>query len=210
MTNQVPCVVVEYFTKLIEVEPVAQITAHKVRHFVWKSIVCCFGVPRRLVLDHGMQFASQQLDKLCSELGIKQIFASVEHPQTNGQVKSANRVLLRGLKKRLEKNKGAWAKEVPQILWAYHTTPQSNTKETSFSLVYETDAMIPVEIHESSFCFQNFVTEEFDEGRRMNLDLLEEVREQAHIKSKALKRRVELRQRTKVRPRQFQVFDLVM
>jgi len=37
-------VTIEYFTKWIEAEPVAQITAHKVQHFVWKNIVCRFGV----------------------------------------------------------------------------------------------------------------------------------------------------------------------
>ena len=41
--------------------------------------------------DNGTQFASQQLGKLCSELGIKQTFAYVEHPQINGQVELANR-----------------------------------------------------------------------------------------------------------------------
>jgi len=74
------------------------------------------------------------------------VFASVEHPQTNMQVKSANRVLLRGLKRRLDKAKRTWAKEVLRIVWAYHTTPQSITRETPFSLVYGLDAMIPVEI----------------------------------------------------------------
>jgi len=68
--------------------------------------VCRFGVPRRLILDNGTQFTSQKLRKLCAEVGIKQVFASVEHPQTNGQVESVNRVLLRGLKRRLEKAKG--------------------------------------------------------------------------------------------------------
>ena len=76
-------VVIEYFTKWIEVEPVAQITTHKVQHFVWKNIVCRFEVPKWLVSDNGTQFISQQLGKLCTELGIKQVFASVEHPQTN-------------------------------------------------------------------------------------------------------------------------------
>ena len=95
-------VTIEYFTKCLEAEPVAQITTHKVQHFVWKNIVCRFGVPRRLVSDNGTQFASQQLRNLCVEVGIKQVFASVEHPQTNGQVESANRILLRGLKRRLE------------------------------------------------------------------------------------------------------------
>ncbi|XP_068504336.1 uncharacterized protein [Phaseolus vulgaris] len=70
--------------------------------------------------------------------------------------------------------------------------------------------MIPVEIKESSPRFQNFVAEESNEGRKVNLDLLDEVREQARIKFEALKRRVELKQRTKVRPQQFKVADLVM
>ena len=104
---------------------------------------------RHLVSDNGTQFASQQLGKLFTEFGIKQVFASVEHPQTNGQVESANRVLLRGLKRRLEKAKGTWAEEVPRIVWAYHTTPQFTTRETPFSLVFESYAMIPVEIQES-------------------------------------------------------------
>ena len=76
---------IEYFTKWIEAELVAQITAHKVQHFVWKNIVCRFGVPRRLISDNGTQFASQQLGKLCAKVGIKQVFASVEHPRRTGR-----------------------------------------------------------------------------------------------------------------------------
>ena len=201
---------IEYFTKWIEAEPVAQITTHKVQHFVWKNIVCRFGVPRRLVSDNGTQFASQQLGKLCTEVGIKQVFAFVEHPQTNGQVESANRILLRGLKWRLEKAKGTCAEEVPRIVWAYHTTPQSSIKETPFSLVYGSGAMIPVEIHESLPRFQSFVVEESNEERKVNLDLLDEVREEARIKAEALKRIVEYQYSSKVKSHQFQVANLVM
>ena len=138
------------------------------------------------------------------------MFTSVEHPQTNGHVESANRVLLRGLKRRLEKAKGNWAEEVPRIVWAYHTTPQPTTRETPFNLVYGSDAMIPVEIQESSSRFQNFVVEESNEERKVNLDLLDEVREEARTKADALKRRVEYKHNLKLKPRQFQVADLVM
>ena len=51
---------------------------------VWKNIVCRFGVPKRLVSDNGTQFTSHLLKKLCGDVGIQQVFASVEHPQTNG------------------------------------------------------------------------------------------------------------------------------
>ena len=62
----------------------AQVTTHKVQHFVWKNIECR-GIPKRLVSDNGTQFASQQLGKLCTELGMKQVFASVEHPRRTGK-----------------------------------------------------------------------------------------------------------------------------
>ena len=44
----------------------------------------------------------------------------------------------------------------------------------------------------------------------MNLDLLDEVREEAKIKAEALKMRVEYKYNSKLRTRQFQVVDLVM
>jgi len=118
--------------------------------------------------------------------------------------------LLRGLKRRLDKAKGTCAKEVPRIVWAYHTTPQSTIRETPFCLVYGSDAMIPVEMKENSPRFQNFVVEESNEERKVNLNQLDEVREEARIKAEALKRRVEYKYSSKLRPRQFQVTDLVI
>jgi len=70
--------------------------------------------------------------------------------------------------------------------------------------------MIPVEIHESSQHFQSFVAEESNEERKVNLDLLDEVREEARIKAEALKRKVEHQYSSKIKPRQFQVVDLLM
>ncbi|XP_068476980.1 uncharacterized protein [Phaseolus vulgaris] len=114
---------------------------------------------------------------------------------------SANRILLRGLKRRLEKAKATWVEEVPQDSVAYHTTPQSSTLEMPLSLVYGLDAMIPIEIHESSPRFQSFVAEESNEERRVNLDLLDEAREEARIKAEVVKRRVEHQYSSKVKPR---------
>ena len=63
---------------------------------------------------------------------------------------------------------------------------------------------------ESSPHFQNFVVEESNDERRVNLDLLDEAREEARIKAEAMKRRVERQYSSKVKPRQFQIDDLVM
>jgi len=54
------------------------------------------------------------------------------------------------------------------------------------------------------------MVEESNEGRKANLDLFDEVRKQACVRAEALKRRVELKQKTNFRPWHFQIADLVM
>ena len=44
---------IDYFTKWVEVEPLAKIVQKNVKNFVWKNIVCKFGVPRVLISDNG-------------------------------------------------------------------------------------------------------------------------------------------------------------
>lgn len=48
---------------------------------------------------------------------IKHHVSSVEHPQTNGQAKAANKVIIREMRKKLGMKKGLWAEEIPCILW---------------------------------------------------------------------------------------------
>jgi len=132
----------------------------------------------------------------------------VEHPQTNGQAEAANKVILRALKRRISSARTSWPEEIPQILWAYNTTPQSTTHETPFNLVYGTDALHPIELGNSSR--EKVASEADKQSIRGNLDVLEEVRELARITSEAIKRRVERRYKTKVKPRDFKENDLVL
>ncbi|GFY80997.1 hypothetical protein Acr_01g0008060 [Actinidia rufa] len=63
----------------------------------------------------------------------------------NGQVEVTNRTILRNLKARLERSKSEWAKNLPSILWAYHTTSRIPTGETPYSMVFGTESVILVE-----------------------------------------------------------------
>ncbi|XP_016206900.1 uncharacterized protein K02A2.6-like [Arachis ipaensis] len=98
-----------------------------------RQVVTRFGIPEIVISDNGTQFTDKKFAEFLTGLGIKQKFSSVEHPQTNGQVESANKVILLGLKKRLDSKKGAWADELASVLWSYRTTEQSSTGETPLS-----------------------------------------------------------------------------
>ena len=73
-------VAIDYFTKWVEVEALATIMEAKVRSFVWKNIVCRFGIPQTIISDNGRQFDSQGFKSFCSSLGIKNKYSSPRHP----------------------------------------------------------------------------------------------------------------------------------
>ncbi|RDX94180.1 Tf2-6, partial [Mucuna pruriens] len=133
----------------------------------------------------------------------------MEHPQSNGQAEAAKKVILRGLRKRLEKAKGRWAKELPQVLWSYHTTPHSTTNETPFCLTFGTEAMIPVEIGELSPWTALFESSRNEEELRTNLDMLQEIREIAHVREYAIKVRTARKYDKRIVPCNFKPQDLV-
>jgi ribonuclease HI len=81
-------VVVEYFTKWIEVRAVSTITSKTARKFFWQNIVCRFGVPSELTVDNDNQFDSQDFKDFCFSIGTKLAFASVYHPQSNDVILS--------------------------------------------------------------------------------------------------------------------------
>ena len=81
---------INYFTKWVEAEALATITEKDVRSFVWRNIICRFGIPRVLVLDNRKQFNNDSFRDFCSQLGIKNHYFSPAHPQANGQVEVIN------------------------------------------------------------------------------------------------------------------------
>nr|KYP54360.1 hypothetical protein KK1_000547 [Cajanus cajan] len=71
-------------------------------------------------------------NEFLERLQVKHQMTSVEHPQTNGQAKAGNKVILKELKRRHGQAKGSWSNQLLEILWAYHCTPQGSTKETPY------------------------------------------------------------------------------
>ena len=139
-------VAIDYFTKWVEAEALATITKAKIRNFVWKNVICRFGIPMTIISDNGRQFDNQGFKDFCSNLGIKNQFSSLRHPQANRQMKVMNRTLLKIIKAKLDEAKGAWSEELPNVLWDYKTMARTLTGETPFKLTNGTEAMIPVEV----------------------------------------------------------------
>uniref|UniRef100_A0A2N9EKU0 Uncharacterized protein n=1 Tax=Fagus sylvatica TaxID=28930 RepID=A0A2N9EKU0_FAGSY len=181
-----------------------------VKSFVWKAVICRFGIPRVLISDNGKQFDNGPFRELCAQLNIRNHYSSPRHPQANGQVEVTNRTLLKQIKTRLEGAKGMWVEELPSVLWAYRTTVRTPTKETPFKLTYGTEAVIPVEIGLTTLR-TTFHNEGENEGQlRLNLDLLDEARERAARRIALYQGRMARYHNAKVKLRRFEVGDWVL
>ncbi|GJU89091.1 reverse transcriptase domain-containing protein [Tanacetum coccineum] len=128
---------------------------------------------------------------------------------TNGLVERANRSLGEGIKARLEARSKNWMEELPHVLWAHRTMIKSSNGDTSFSLTYGTKAVIPAEIGMPIIRTAEVDQIQNNEALEVNLDLLEEKREEAAIREARSKTKMEKYYNTKVRSTSFKPGDLV-
>lgn len=77
----------------------------------------------------------------------------------------------------LENAKGKWVEELPNVLWAYRTTPKRSTSKTPFSMIYRIEAVILAKIGLPSMRTMGFSLDENDRLMTEQLDFLEENRE---------------------------------
>ncbi|XP_013709051.1 uncharacterized protein LOC106412687 [Brassica napus] len=95
-------VLTDYFTKWIEVEAFANITEKEVQRFVWKNIIYRYGLPYEIVTDNGSQFILNKFREFCERWRIRLNTSSPRYPQSNGQAEASNKIIIDGLKKRLD------------------------------------------------------------------------------------------------------------
>ena len=100
----------------MEAEPLFNIRDLDAKKFVWKYIVTRFGIPHTLISDNRLQFESKAFKRYCCELGIRNRYSTPTYPHENGQAKAVNKVIVNGLKKRLDEAKGTWVEELAHVL----------------------------------------------------------------------------------------------
>ncbi|GKA65956.1 reverse transcriptase domain-containing protein [Tanacetum coccineum] len=175
-------VAIDYFTKWIEAKRAAAITEAQIKKFVWDNIVCRFGLPGEIVSDNEKQFRDNPFKDW--SLG-------------------------EGIKARLDERSKNWMEDISHVLWAHCTMIKSSNGETPFSLTYGTEAVIPVETGMPTLRTAEVDMIKNDEALEINLDLLEERREQAAIQEAKSKAKMEKYYNARVRNTSFKPGDLI-
>ncbi|GJV30572.1 reverse transcriptase domain-containing protein [Tanacetum coccineum] len=95
-------------------------------------------------------------------------------PTVNQDVEVANKEIVKGIKKRMEEYKIFWVDELSSVPWAHRTTPKESIGETPFSVVYDTEAVIPIEVPIHTELVAMVTDDKNENSRRLDLALAEE------------------------------------
>lgn len=179
-------VAIDKFSKWIEVRPIGQIKSEQVVLF-FTDIIHRFGVPNSIIIDNGTQFTGRKFLEFCDDYQIRMDWASVAHPQTNGQVERANGMILQGLKPRifnkLNKFGKHWVEELPSVVWSLRTTPSRATGFSPFFLVYGAETVLPTDLEYGSSRLKAYQEQRNQQLRENSLDQVDEARDVALVHS---------------------------
>ncbi|RVX06325.1 Retrovirus-related Pol polyprotein from transposon 412 [Vitis vinifera] len=148
----------------------------------FENIFSRFGVPKAIISDGGAHFCNKPFEALLSKYGVKHKVATPYHPQTSGQVELANREIKNILMKVVNSSRKDWSIRLHDSLWAYRTAYKTILGMSPYRLVYGKACHLLWKL--------NMDLIRAGEKRYLDLNEMEELRNNAYINSKVAKQRM--------------------
>ncbi|GJW17380.1 reverse transcriptase domain-containing protein [Tanacetum coccineum] len=199
------------FSKWVEAKDAPQ-RARVVVKFL-KSLFSRFGAPRAIISDRGTHFCNDKFDKVMSKYGVTHRLSTAYHPQTSGQVEVTNRGLKRILERTVGENRASWSDKLDDALWAFRTAYKTPIGCTPYKLVYGKSCHLPVELEHKAYWalkHANFDLKTAGDHRKLQLNELNELRDQAYENSLIYKEKTKKLHDSKIKNRIFNVGDQVL
>nr|GEW79728.1 reverse transcriptase domain-containing protein [Tanacetum cinerariifolium] len=134
-------------------------------------------------------------------------------PQTSGQVEVSNRGLKRILERAVGENCASWSDKLDDALWAFRTAYKTPIRCTLYKLVYGKACHLPVELEHKAYWaikHANFDLKTAGDHRKIQINELNELRDQAYEYSLIYKEKTKRILDTKIKNRVFNIGDRVL
>nr|GEZ07181.1 reverse transcriptase domain-containing protein [Tanacetum cinerariifolium] len=210
--NKYILVAVDYLSKWVEAKALPTNDARVVVKFL-KSLFSRFETPKAIISDRGTHFCNDQFSRVMSKYGVTHRLSTAYYPQTSGQVEVTNRGLKRILERTVGENRALWIDKLEDALWPFRTAFKTPIGCTPYRLVYGKSCHLPLELEHKAFWalkHANFDLKTAGDHRKLQLNELSKLRDQAYQNSLIYKERMKKLHDAKIKNRIFNVGDQVL
>ncbi|XP_064469269.1 uncharacterized protein K02A2.6-like [Ornithodoros turicata] len=124
-------IVVDSFSKWLEVVPVSSMTTRSVINAL-RQLFATHGMPDTIVSDNGAQFTSEEFRTFMKAGLIRHVTSAPFHPSSNGQAERMVRTTKDSLRRIIE---GDWGQRLASFLLQQHVTPCTTTGRSPAELL---------------------------------------------------------------------------
>nr|GEU69729.1 reverse transcriptase domain-containing protein [Tanacetum cinerariifolium] len=210
--NKYILVAVDYLSKWVEAKALPTNDARVVCKFL-KYLFARFGTLRAIISDRGTHFCNDQFAKVMQKFSVTHRLATPYHPQISGQVEVSNHGLKRILERTVGENRASWSDKLDDALWACRTAYKTPIGCTPYKLVYGKARHLPFKLkHKAYWALKhaNFDSKTAGDYRKVQLNELNELRDQAYKNSLIYKEKTKRLHDSKIKDRVFNTGDRVL
>nr|GEV89050.1 reverse transcriptase domain-containing protein [Tanacetum cinerariifolium] len=178
-----------------------------------QNSIQCVKFLRAIISDRGTHFCNDQFTKVMQKYGVTHRLETPYHPQTSGQVEVSNRGLIRILERAVGENRASWSDKLDDALWAFQTAYKTPIGCAPYKLVDRKACHLPVELEHKAYWplkHANFDLKTAGDHRKVQINELNELRDQAYKNSLIYKEKTKRLHDSKIKNRVFNIGDRVL
>ncbi|GJW42397.1 reverse transcriptase domain-containing protein [Tanacetum coccineum] len=178
-----------------------------------KARLLRFSAPCAIISERGTHFCNDKFAKVMLKYGVTHRLSTAYHPQISGQIEVSNRGLKQILERTAGENRASWSDKLDDALWAFRTAYKTPIGCTPYKLVYGKACHLPIELEHKAYWalkHANFDLSTAGDHRKVKLNELSELRDQAYENSLIYKEKTKRIHDAKIKNHIFNVGDQVL